>query len=134
MATAGGKERAYASILFVLFLALDDDALMILVDELGYVPVKLSVAETVQAKVAEKPLYKIVLGFYQQLMRSVAMPKDVNMDVVWGTDTYLQTIWKAYADALATGKTPDEAVREAIALVDKALQDAYNEIAPKIKT
>jgi arabinogalactan oligomer/maltooligosaccharide transport system substrate-binding protein len=134
MATAGGKERTYASILFVLFLALDDNALMTLVDELGYVPVKLSVAETVQAKVAEKPLYKIVLGFYQQLARSVAMPKDINMEVVWGTDTYLQTIWKAYADALAAGKTPDEAVREAIALVDKALRDAYNEIAPKIKT
>jgi len=89
MATAGEVERTYASILFVLFLALDDNAIMTLVDKLGYVPVKLSMAETVQAKVNEKPLYRIIMGFYEHLARSIPMPKDKNMEVVWGADTYL---------------------------------------------
>ena len=133
MATAGGIERTYASILLVLYVSLNDESILTLVDELGYVPVKYSVAEYVTAHVDEKPLYKIILGFYEQLRNSVPMPKDKNMQAVWGADTYLQAIWQAYAEAINQGKSPDEAVEAALAKVEQALQDAYNEISQKIK-
>ena len=132
MATAGGEERTYASILLVLYTTLNDDAILTLVNELGYVPVKNSVAEYVETHVTEEQLYKIVTGFYEQLKNSVPMPKDKNMQSVWAADTYLQAIWQAYAEAINQGKTPDEAVQVAIAKVDQALQDAYNEISQKI--
>ncbi|RLG83250.1 MAG: ABC transporter substrate-binding protein [Thermoprotei archaeon] len=133
MAQAGGIERTYASILFVLYVALNDEALLTLVDELGYVPVKYSVADYVTEHVDEKPLYKIILGFYNQLMNSIPMPKDKNMQTVWGVDTYLQAVWQAYAQAISEGKTPDEAVEIALEKVEQALQDAYNEISTKIE-
>ncbi|MEM0034947.1 MAG: extracellular solute-binding protein [Desulfurococcus sp.] len=133
MATAGGKERTYASILFALYIALDDNAIQTLVNELGYIPVKPSVADYVRANINANPLYKIVLGFYEQLGKSVPMPKDANMQKVWGADTYLQAIWKAYSDAISSGRSPDDAVQAAIAQVDKALSDAYNDVSAKIQ-
>ncbi|MCD6300968.1 MAG: extracellular solute-binding protein, partial [Staphylothermus sp.] len=133
MATAGGRERTYASILLVLYVTLNDDAILTLVNELGYVPVKYSVADYVTTHLEDNPLYKIILGFYNQLKYSVPMPKDKNMQVVWGVDTYLQAIWQAYAEALEEGKSPDEAVEITLAKVEQALQDAYDEISQKIK-
>jgi arabinogalactan oligomer/maltooligosaccharide transport system substrate-binding protein len=132
MATAGGKERAYAAVLFVLYLSLSDEAVLTLVDELGYVPVKLSVAEYVLTHAAEKPLYRVIAGFYKQLERSTPMPKDKNMQVVWGADTHLQTIWQEFANAIKAGRSVDEAVQAALAKVGPALESAYNEIAPRI--
>jgi arabinogalactan oligomer/maltooligosaccharide transport system substrate-binding protein len=133
MATAGGKERTYASILFVLYISLNDDILMTLVNQLGYVPVKYSIADYVTNHVNENPLYKVILGFYNQLKNSVPMPKDKNMQIVWGVDTYLKAVWQAYAEAINQGKTPDEAVQAALSKVEQALQDAYNDVSQRIK-
>lgn len=132
MAESGGRERTYASILLVLYLALNDDCVLTLVRELGYVPVKLTVAEYINAHLEENKLFKIVYGFYQQLQRSIPMPKDKNMQIVWGADTYLQAVWQEYANALAQGKTVNEAVQAAMAKVDEALENAYNDIAPRL--
>ncbi|MEM4489918.1 MAG: extracellular solute-binding protein [Desulfurococcaceae archaeon] len=132
MAEAGGKERTYASILFVLYLALNDNCVMTFVNELGYVPVKYSVAEYVHTHLEENKIYKIVYGFYEQLQRSTPMPKDKNMQIVWGADTHLQTIWQEYANALAQGKTVNEAVQAALDKVEVALENAYNDIAPRL--
>lgn len=133
MATHGGQERIYASILFVLYMSLCDDAVLAMVRELGYVPVKLSVVDYIRQNLGEHPIYRIVLGFYRQLERSVPMPKDKNMLIVWGADKHIQTIWSAYAEALSKGKTVDEAVEEAVAVIDTALTNAYEEIAPRLE-
>lgn len=133
MAIHGGKERTYASILFVLYLSLCDEAVLTMVRELGYVPVKRSVVDYITKNLDEHPMYRIVLGFYQQLERSVPMPKDKNMQIVWGADKYITTIWSAYAEALGRGKTVDEAVEEAVAVIDTALRGAYEDIAPRLE-
>lgn len=132
MAETGGKERTYASILLVLYVALNHDSVLTLVNENGYVPVLKSVAEYVSNNLQANQLYKIVLGFYNQLARSTPMPKDKNMQVVWGADTYLQAIWQTYYNAISSGESVDSAVQAALGQIDEALQQAYNNISPKI--
>ncbi|MEM4440773.1 MAG: extracellular solute-binding protein [Desulfurococcaceae archaeon] len=133
MAGHGGLERTYAAVLFILYFALHDEAVLTLVRELGYVPVKPTVADYISRNPDEHPLFRIVLGFYRQIERSVPMPKDENMQVVWGADRYIGLIWEAYTKALAEGRTVDEAVELAVGKVDEALRGAYDEIAPRIK-
>jgi arabinogalactan oligomer/maltooligosaccharide transport system substrate-binding protein len=134
MADTGPKERKYAAALFVLYVALNDDALKILVDENGYVPVKISVAQYVQQNINKNPLYPIVLGFYNQLANSVPMPKDRNMQKVWGASTYLNAILQEYSKALSEGATVDEAVQRAVSVVDKNLDEAYAELIKQISS
>lgn len=132
MAEAGGRERAYATILFVLYLTLYDDALLTLVNENGYVPVKLSVAEYVEQHRETHPIYKIVYGFYTQVLTTVPMPRDKNMQKVWGADDYIRPIFQEFSAALSEGKSVDEAVERAVGVVDSQLDQAYDAIAPKL--
>lgn len=134
MAEAGSRDRTYASILFVLYLALKDDAILTLVRELGYVPVKYTVAEYIHTHLEENKLFKLVHEFYKQLQVSIPMPKDRNMQIIWGADTHLQAIWQEYDSAIKQGKSVDEAVQAALLKVDEALENAYNEIAPRLTT
>jgi arabinogalactan oligomer/maltooligosaccharide transport system substrate-binding protein len=132
MAETGGIERTYASILFVLYVALSDKALLVFVDENGYVPVKISVAEYVKARADVNPLYKVITGFYNQVLVTKPMPNDADMQKVWGADRYFQAIWSEYAKALQEGLSEDRAVERAIAIVDEQLDAAQAEILQKI--
>jgi len=134
MATAGGSERKYAAALLVLYLALDDDALLKLVKGNGYVPVKLSVADYISTHMDEDPIFKIVYGFFEQIMSSTPMPKDKNMQAVWGADQYIQSILQVYTSTLSNTGSVDEAVKAALGVVDQYLDEAYNAIAPKIQS
>lgn len=133
MAIVGAKERQYAVALFILYIALDNDAIITLVNECGYVPVKNSVAEYIIQHSSENPLYPVIIGFFRQLVNAVPMPKDKNMQSVWGADTPLGAIWQAYANKLQETKSVDQAVEAAVSVVDQALRDAYNQVAPKIE-
>jgi arabinogalactan oligomer/maltooligosaccharide transport system substrate-binding protein len=135
MAETGGVERTYASILFVLYTALNDNALMVFVNKNGYVPVKMSVADYVKGHLAENPLYKIVVGFYNQVLVTRPMPNDATMQKVWGADTYFQAIFAEYAKALLQEGLPeDQAVERAVSKVDEQLNAAQAAILEKIKS
>ncbi len=122
LAASGGVQRTYASVLFILYVALNDDALKILVEQNGYVPVKQTV---IQYVVNNRSQFPVVYGFMQQVLRSSPMPKDPKMDKVWGVGTNLNAIIGEYTNALAEGKTVEEAVQAALAAVDPQLDEAY---------
>ncbi|ADV64442.1 extracellular solute-binding protein [Desulfurococcus mucosus] len=128
MANVGGRERLYASVLFTLYVALNDNALKILVDKNNYVPVKNTMITYIQEN---KDKYPIVYGFLTQLMRSVPMPKDPMMDKVWNVGTYINAILGKYSEALQSGKTVDQAVAETLSVVDQQLDEAYASIVGK---
>ena len=132
MAEAGGTARTYAAILFVLYFTLNDNALLVLVRENGYAPVKLSVVEYIRTHPEEHPIYKIVLGFYEQVLDTVPMPRDPVMDKVWGVNTYIVAILNEYTQAIAEGLSVDEAVERAVAVVDELLDQAYADIQSRI--
>lgn len=132
MAEAGGRERAYASVLFVLYISLNDNSILTLVKENGYVPLKLSVAQYINTHLGEHQVFKIVIGFYKQLEASTPMPKDRNMQKVWGADTYIQAILQEYSKALSEGASADAAVSRALGVVDTNLDQAQAEISKQI--
>jgi len=132
MAEAGGVERTYANILFILYTALSDEALLKLVRENGYVPVKMSVSEYVKTHINEHLIYKVVLGFYEQVLATVPMPKDAAMQKVWGADTYIQAILQEYSSALGKGLSVSKAVERAVAVVDEQLDNAQAKILSSI--
>ncbi|MEM1779335.1 MAG: extracellular solute-binding protein [Ignisphaera sp.] len=132
MAEAGGKDRIYASVLFVLYVSLNDNSILTLVKENGYVPVKLSVAHYINTHLEEHQIFKIVMGFYRQLEASTPMPKDRNMQKVWGADIYIQAILHEYSKALSEGASPDAAVSRALDVVDSNLDQAQAEISKQI--
>lgn len=122
LAASGGVQRTYASVLFILYVALNDNALKILVEQNGYVPVKQTV---IQYVVNNRSQFPVVYGFMQQVLRSSPMPKDPKMDKVWGVGTNLNAIIGEYTNALAEGKTVEEAIQAALAAVDPQLDEAY---------
>ncbi|MEM0506252.1 MAG: extracellular solute-binding protein [Thermosphaera sp.] len=122
LAASGGIQRTYASVLFVLYLSLNDDALKILVENNGYVPVKNSV---IQYVTNNRSQYPVVYGFMQQVLRSTPMPKDPKMDKVWGVGTNLNAIVGEFTNAISQGKTVSEAVEAALGVVDQQLDEAY---------
>jgi arabinogalactan oligomer/maltooligosaccharide transport system substrate-binding protein len=132
MAETGGIERTYASILLVLYVALSDNALLVFVDENGYVPIKISVAEYVKDHADANLLYKVIIGFYNQVLVTKPMPNDEAMQKVWGADRYLQAIWSEYAKALQEGLSEDQAVERAMEIVDEQLDAAQAEILQRI--
>ncbi|MDM7275190.1 MAG: extracellular solute-binding protein [Thermoprotei archaeon] len=75
------RNRLYASILFALWFTLNDDILKMLMDEAGFIPVKVSVIDYMRA---DPKKYPIVLGFAMSLADSVPMPKSLKMAKVWG--------------------------------------------------
>lgn len=121
-ATAGGIERTYASILFTLYVTLNDNALKILVEENGYVPVKQTM---IQYVVEYKSKYPVVYGFLQQVLRSTPMPKDPKMDKVWGIGTNLNAIVGEFTKAISEGRSVDEAIQATLPVVDQELDAAY---------
>ena len=121
-ATAGGIARTYASILFTLYVALNDNALKILVEENGYVPVKQTI---IQYVVENKSKYPVVYGFLQQVLRSTPMPKDPKMDKVWGIGTNLNAIIGEFTKAISEGKSVDEAIQATQPVVNRELDAAY---------
>lgn len=118
--TKGDKNRLYASILFTMWFTLNDDALKTLADA-GYVPVKLSILQYLQAN-ADK--YPTILGFAQSVSNSVPMPKSANMNYVWGpVSDALNAIVTKYNEA-----GPEAAV----GVVKQLLNDAQSKIVSKI--
>jgi len=81
LAAQKSREALYASILFTLWFTMNDDALKVLVDTAGFIPVKLSLVDYVMSN---RDRYQIVAGFLQSVRNGVAMPKDPKMDAVWG--------------------------------------------------
>ncbi|MCY0868426.1 MAG: extracellular solute-binding protein [Desulfurococcus sp.] len=131
MAGVGDKQRLYASVLFVLYMALNDNALKTLVDMNNYVPVKTTMIKYIQEN---KNKYPIVYGFLSQILRSTPMPNDPVMDIVWGVGTYMNAIFGEYTKALQAGKTVEQAVQDTLSVVDQQLDQAYSDIVSKIKT
>lgn len=130
MAKEGGKERLYANILFVLYFTMKDDAVRLLVDRNGYVPVKRSVVDYV---IQNKDKYPVVYGFMLQVMNSVPMPKDPYMERAWGVGTYLNSIMGEFTKALGEGKSRAEAAAAAVAIVDETLDIAQQELLAGLK-
>jgi len=81
LAEQKSREALYASILFTLWFTMNDDALKVLVDTAGFIPVKLSLVSYVMSN---RDRYQVVAGFLQSVSNGVAMPKDPKMDPVWG--------------------------------------------------
>uniref|UniRef100_A0A7C4HA28 Extracellular solute-binding protein n=1 Tax=Staphylothermus marinus TaxID=2280 RepID=A0A7C4HA28_STAMA len=125
MAETGGINRLYATVLFVLYISLNDNVLKILVDENNYIPVKISVIDYV---IENKDKYSIVYGFYQQILRSIPMPNDPLMDMAWGVGTYLNAIIGEFTNAIAAGKSLDEAIEQAVAVINEKLDEGYARI------
>jgi len=134
MAETGGVERTYASILFVLYTALNDNALMVFVNKNGYVPVKMSVADYVKGHLAENPLYKIVVGFYNQvLVTNLCLMMQLCRKFGVQIHTSKQ-YWSEYAKALLQEGLPeDQAVERAVSKVDEQLNAAQAAILEKIR-
>ena len=80
-AAESSKERLYASILFAMWFSLNDDTLSLLMDQAGFIPVKISVIEYLREN---SDRYPVVLGFAESLANSVPMPKSLKMAKVWG--------------------------------------------------
>jgi Maltose-binding periplasmic proteins/domains len=119
---ANDKNRLYASILFSMWFTLNDDTLKTLVDA-GYIPVKLSILQYLQAN-ADK--YPTTLGFAQSVSNSVPMPKSANMQYVWGpVSDVLNSVLTTYNE-----KGPDAAVQA----LSQLLNDAQAKILAKIKS
>lgn len=118
--TANDKNRLYASILFSMWFTLSDEGLRILVDA-GYIPVKLSILQYLQAN-AEK--YPMVLGFAQSVANSVPMPKSANMNYVWGP----------VSDALSAivTKYNEQGPDAAVGAIKPLLDEAQSKIVEKI--
>ncbi|WP_440059967.1 extracellular solute-binding protein [Thermogladius sp. 4427co] len=131
LAELGGKNRILASILFVLYMGLNDDVLKTLMIQNGYVPVKLSVLQYLEAN---KDKYPIIYGFAQSVMNSTPMPNSPKMDVVWNVGTYLNAIINAYTQAMSQGKPQSEAIQAAIAQVGPQLDQAYASIMQALST
>ncbi len=117
----GDKNRLYASILFTMWFTLNDETLKFLADT-GYVPVKLSVIQYLQAN-ADK--YPVILGFAQQVPESIPMPKSEKMNYVWGP----------VADALnaIVTKYNEQGEQAAVSIIKQLLDEAQAKILAKIK-
>lgn len=119
---ANDKNRLYASILFSMWFTLNDDTLKTLVDA-GYIPVKLSILQYLQAN-ADK--YPTTLGFAQSVSNSVPMPKSANMQYVWSpVSDVLNSVVTTYNE-----QGPDAAVQA----LSQLLNDAQAKILAKIKS
>jgi len=116
----GDKNRLYASILFTMWFTLNDDALKTLADA-GYIPVKLSILQYLQAN-ADK--YPTILGFAQAVSNSVPMPKSANMNYVWGPVADV-------LNAIVT-KYNEQGEQAALSAVKQLLDDAQSKIVAKI--
>lgn len=112
-AAEADKNRLYASILFALWFTLNDNVIKTLMDEAGFIPVKVSMVDYLRAN-AEK--YPIILGFSSSLANSVPMPKSVKMAKVWGpVAEALSSLITIYSE-----RGRDEAVASVKSLLDEA--------------
>jgi len=80
-AAEADKNRLYASILFILWFTLNDDAIRTLMDEAGFIPVKLTAIDYLRANAQR---YPVIFGFASSLTNSIPMPKSLKMAKVWG--------------------------------------------------
>ncbi len=121
-AAEADKNRLYASILFTLWFTLNDEVIKTLVEEAGFIPVKVSVLDYLRAN---RDKYPIVLGFSLSLANSVPMPKSVKMAKVWGP----------VAEAIASMTTiyNEKGRAEAIARVKSLLDEAQEKILKAFK-
>jgi arabinogalactan oligomer/maltooligosaccharide transport system substrate-binding protein len=131
LAELGGKNRVLASILFVLYVGLNDNELETLMVGNGYVPVKLSVLQYLEAN---KDKYPIIYGFAQAVMNSTPMPNSPKMDVVWNVGTNLNAIINAYTSAMSKGEPQSQAIQAAVDQVGPQLDQAYASIIQALST
>ncbi|MEN2999702.1 MAG: extracellular solute-binding protein [Acidilobaceae archaeon] len=112
-AAESSKERLYASLLFVLWFTLNDEALKVLVDDAGFVPVKLSMLDFVRKNVDK---YPVVVGISNAVANGALMPKSMKMAKVWGP------IGEAVSSMITNynEKGKEEAVRQVKPLLDEA--------------
>lgn len=111
------KNRLYASILFAMWFSINDDTLKMLIDQAGFIPVKLSLVQYVKENINE---YPIVAGFIKSVSNSVPMPKSPKMAKVWGPVTNaLNAILSTYAE-----KGPQAALE----IVEETMNAAQKEI------
>jgi arabinogalactan oligomer/maltooligosaccharide transport system substrate-binding protein len=116
-AAEADRNRLYASILFALWFTLNDDVIRMLMEEAGFIPVKVSSLDFLRAN---RDKYPIVAGFSMALADSTPMPKSVKMAKVWGP----------VAEALSSMITiyNERGREEAVASVSKLLDEAQRKI------
>lgn len=119
-------ERKYANLLFITWFTLSDEALMTLVSQAGFIPVKTALLTKITN-------YPIVHGFAQAVFNSVPMPKDKRMSAVWQIGDYLSAIITEYTNARVQGKSVDEAVSIAVESISPKLNEAYSIIVDTIR-
>ena len=111
------KYRLYASLLFVMWFSLNDDTLKYLVDESGFIPVKISLVKYIESHLND---YPIVSGFIKAIAYSIPMPKSPNMAKVWGpVANALNAILTTYSE---------KGLNAALNMVPQALNEAQKEI------
>lgn len=116
-AAEADTNRLYASILFALWFTLNDNVIKTLMDEAGFIPVKVSMIDYLRAN---KDKYPIIAGFSASLANSIPMPKSVKMAKVWGP----------VSEALSSLITiyNEKGSKEAVAEVRRALDEAQKKI------
>jgi len=111
------KYRLYASLLFVMWFTLNDNTLKYLVDESGFIPVKLTLVKYIESHLSD---YPIVSGFIKAIAYSIPMPKSPNMAKVWGpVANALNAILTTYSE---------KGLQAALNMVPQALNEAQKEI------
>jgi len=121
-AAEADRNRLYASILFALWFTLNDDVTRMLMEEAGFIPVKVSSLDFLRAN---RDKYPIIAGFSMALADSTPMPKSVKMAKVWGP----------VAEALSSMITiyNEKGREEAVASVSKLLDEAQKKILEAFK-
>ncbi|MCX8196008.1 MAG: extracellular solute-binding protein [Acidilobaceae archaeon] len=111
------KERLYASLLFALWLALNDKALWYLVNDNDVAPAKLSMADFVKRR---GELYPIPLAMLSSASSGTLVPKSPKMVKVWGAlSAALFDMITVYNE-----RGREEALRRIAPLLERAQREA----------
>lgn len=113
--------RINASLLFILWFTLNDNTLKYLIEQAGFIPVKLSVLDYINEN---RDKYPIVFGFAQSVAQGVLMPKSPKMSKVWYIGTCLNSILQVYQT---------KGLDAALEAVDNTLNQCYVDIVESMK-
>jgi len=122
---ASSPERLNATLLFMLWFTLNDDIIKYMVDQAGFIPVKMSVLQYINQHVDE---YPIVAGFAASIARGVPMPNSPKMAKVWSVADCISAILQKYTQALNSGATKEEAINEALKSIDEIMDQCQADI------
>ncbi len=130
LATKGDPNRLKACLLFVIWYTLNDNVIYKLMDEAGFIPVKLSVLQYVSE---HKDQYPIIAGFAASVAESIPMPKGIKMSKAWYVSTCLSAILNNFTSVINAGGTLEEAINSAVASIDVTMDQCMATILESLK-